>query len=101
MTPQVPLPDCVRCGRPAHEHNAWRCPGAGPSVPMIVIGTLISVVAALIWLRTRTDAALCSSALVTALDPRQCQISTTVHTVAGLGFLAGAVQAFIGWLRKT
>ena len=101
MTPPVPLPDCQRCGRPAHEHVDWRCPGRSPNVAIIVIGAVIALAGALIWFQTRTDAALCGSALVTALDPRQCQVYSTVHTVAGLGFLAGAVQVVIGWLRKT
>ena len=25
----APLPHCQRCGRPAHEHVGWRCPGSG------------------------------------------------------------------------
>lgn len=95
------LPDCYRCGRPAVEHGSgWRCPHDNHPLGMIVAGTLIAVVAAVVWLMTRTDAALCSSALVTALDPRQCQAYTTVHDVAAVGFLIGVGLAFIGGLRR-
>jgi hypothetical protein len=101
--PPPPMPDCYRCGRPAHEHNGWRCPGpagSGASVPMLVVGAIIGIAGAMIWFTTRTKAALCGSALVTALNPGQCDAYTAVHDIAAVGFLLGVVLVVIAAVRR-
>jgi hypothetical protein len=103
------MPDCHRCGRPAAEHifeggTPVRCPqidyASAAKVSLIVVGLVIAVAAGLIWYVTRTDAALCGSSLVTALNPGGCDRAVTVHDVAAAGVLAGLALFIAGAVRR-
>ena len=52
-------------------------------------GIGLAVAGGLVWYVTRSDAAICSSAFVSALAPSQCDRATAFHDLATIGFLGG------------
>lgn len=66
---------------------------------MRVAGVCLIVIGGWFWLRTHATAALCGSALVNALDTSDCQRVTILHTIGGLGALAGAGLVIWGFVR--
>ncbi len=105
-----PARDCYRCGRQAAEHfpkylgsPELVCPartgGGVANVNLITFGALIAAGGVLVWLVSHTTASKCSSGLIYAIDQSQCSTYTTLHTVGGIGALAGLVLFIVGIVR--
>ena len=70
-----------------------------PGVGMFVFGAILLAVGGIAWYVTRSDAALCSSAFVSALAPSQCDRAVAIHDVATIGFLGGLALLVIAFIR--
>jgi hypothetical protein len=67
---------------------------------MGIIGAVLSVVGGLAWLLTNSAATVCSSALVSALDPGQCNSYAGVHDIGLGGAVVGVVLIVVAIVRS-
>jgi hypothetical protein len=118
VTTPLQGPDCTRCGAPAVEHPAGRCPrpplpreeahGTGlgsylANVGLISFLAVVAIVGAVAWLLTAEAATNCST--LAQLGGSTCYpAAVALHSVAGWGALiagAGAVLAGVMGRRSS
>jgi hypothetical protein len=69
-------------------------------IGIVVAGVSALALGGFAWLLTGTAAQSCSSAFVSALDPRQCSTDTTIHSAGAVGALVGVVLIVVAIVRR-